>query len=99
MRARYLVVLSLTSASLALAAGVTPPAPAKGKATVAEAKKFVDQIDGDLRSLMVKSGTADWIKNTYITDDTERASAAANEELLGYTSAAIRASRRFAKLK
>jgi peptidyl-dipeptidase A len=82
-----------------LAAALAPPAPAKGKPTPDEARKFVDKVDADLKSLMVKSGTAEWIKNTYITDDSERMSAAANEELLGYTTAAVRASRRFAKVK
>ena len=82
-----------------MAAALAPPAPAKGKPTADEARKFVGQVDADLKSLMVKSGTAEWIKNTYITDDTERMSAGANEELLGYTTTAVRASRRFAKVK
>ncbi|HXU83927.1 MAG TPA: M2 family metallopeptidase, partial [Polyangia bacterium] len=90
---------ALFVASAALAAGLAPPPPAKGPPTAAEAKKFVDQVDADLKTLMVKSGTAEWIKDTYITDDTERMAAAVNEELLGYTTAAVRASRRFAKVK
>jgi len=85
--------------TLLLAAALAPPAPAKGKPTADEAKRFVDQVDADLKTLMVKSGTAEWIKNTYITDDTERMSAAVNEELLGYTSAAVRGAKRFAKVK
>jgi peptidyl-dipeptidase A len=83
---------------LALAAPSAPPPPASGPATAAEAKRFVARVDEDLKQLTIRSSTADWIKNTYITDDTERASATANEELLGYTTAAVRASRRFAKV-
>jgi peptidyl-dipeptidase A len=83
----------------ATAAPVGPPPPDKGPASAAEARRFINRVDGDLKQLMVRSGTADWIKNTYITDDTERAAAAANEELLGYSTAAIRAGRRFAKVK
>src|SRR3954447_10342125 len=96
---RVLIVASLLTASAALAAGLAPPPPAKGPPSAAEARKFIDQVDADLKTLMVKSGTAEWIKNTYITDDSERMSATVNEELLGYTSAAVRASRRFAKVK
>jgi peptidyl-dipeptidase A len=96
---RALIVAPLLVASAALAAGLSPPPAAKGPPTAAEAKKFIDQVDADLKTLMVKSSTADWIKNTYITDDTERMAALTNEELLGYTTAAVRASRRFAKVK
>jgi peptidyl-dipeptidase A len=93
------LLLSLTLVSAAQAAGLAPPPPAKGRPTAAEAKKFVDQVDADLKALLVKAGTAEWIKNTYITDDTERAAAAANEEQLGYMVAAVKASRRFASVK
>jgi peptidyl-dipeptidase A len=82
-------------------AGAVPPPvppPAAGAPTAAEARKFIERVDQDLKALGVRSSTADWIKNTYITDDTERAAAAANEELLGYSTAAIRAARRFAKV-
>jgi peptidyl-dipeptidase A len=82
----------------ALGAGLTPPAPAPGPPTAAEARRFVTRLEADLKQLMVRSSTADWIKNTYITDDTERAAAAANDELLGYNTAAILAARRFARL-
>ena len=75
--------------------GPMPPGPIVGPATTAEAKRFADIVEKDLTRLTIQSSTAEWIKNTYITDDTERAAAAANEVLLGYTAAAIRASRRF----
>jgi peptidyl-dipeptidase A len=84
--------------AVALAGGLAPPAPAAGPATAAEARRFIERVDADLKQLTIRSSTSDWIKNTYITDDTERAAAAANEELLGYTGAAVRAARRFAKL-
>jgi peptidyl-dipeptidase A len=58
----------------------------------------MEQVDKDLRNLAVKASTAEWIKNTYITDDTERMAAGANEELLGYTASAVRAARRFVGL-
>lgn len=83
---------------LALTLALTPPAPAAGPATPAEAQRYVARVEEDLRTLMVRSFTADWIKNTYITDDTERMAAAANEALLGYTAEAVRGARRFAGL-
>src|SRR5205814_913587 len=84
---RVLALGSLFIASATLAAGLAPPPPAKGPPSAAEAKRFIDHVDADLKTLMVKAGTADWIKNTYITDDTERMSATTNEELLDYTTA------------
>src|SRR5689334_21404179 len=98
MRARHLTLLLAIVAGPARAGGLEPPTPAKGPPTAAEAKRFIDRVDADLKTLMIRSSTSDWIKNTYITDDTERAAADANEALLGYTTAAIRGARRFAKL-
>jgi peptidyl-dipeptidase A len=95
------LLLSLALSLLSAPAGAVPPPvppPAAGAPTAAEARKFIERVDQDLKALGVRSSTADWIKNTYITDDTERAAAAANEELLGYSTAAIRAARRFAKV-
>ena len=46
-------------------------APAKGPATAAEAQTFVDGAEKDLLKLWIDQSRADWIKSTYITDDTE----------------------------
>ena len=67
------------------------------KASGDPAKRFIDTANEDLRRLIVKAGTADWVKNTYITDDTELLAAAANDELLGYTSQAIKKAARFTR--
>src|SRR5688500_12107576 len=48
------------------------PAPAAGAPGVDEARRFVARVNDDLKVLTVRAGTAEWIKNTYITDDTER---------------------------
>jgi peptidyl-dipeptidase A len=98
IRARHGLVLALSLVAVTGSAA-TPPAPASGPATAEEARKFINQVDADIKQLTVKSSTAEWIKNTYITDDTERNAAAANEELLGYTTSAVRGSRRFADVK
>src|SRR5712692_1528738 len=70
------------------AAPATPSRPASPP-DPAGAKEFAAKVNEDLKELGVKSQTASWIKNTYITDDTERASAKADEEALGYLSNAI----------
>ncbi len=79
-----LVLLAL----LAAPASSSPPAPA-------EAKAFVERVNADLRRLYTRLSVAEWVKATYITDDTERLAAWANEELMAYMSGAIQESLRF----
>ena len=38
---------------------------------IAEAKKFIEDAEGRLLTLNADSQRADWVKSTYITDDTE----------------------------
>ena len=78
--------------AVAVFATATVPANAQqkkskpaAKATPAEAKAWVESLNGDLKKLWVTSATAEWIKSTYITDDTERNAATLNEEVLAYT--------------
>ncbi|MCY1047018.1 M2 family metallopeptidase [Corallococcus sp. bb12-1] len=75
-----------------------PPAPAT-KATAAEAKQFTEKLNADLKQLWTRQATAEWIKSTYITDDTERNAASVNEEVMAYVNGAIKDSRRFDGLK
>jgi peptidyl-dipeptidase A len=58
-------------------AGSAAPAP-----SIAEARSFLDQAEKQLLALLVESGRADWVKSTYITDDTETLAAAANQRLI-----------------
>jgi peptidyl-dipeptidase A len=84
----------------ALAQGTSAPAkPAQAKATPEEAKAFAERVNADLKKLWVKQATAEWIKSTYITDDTERNAAWVNEDVLAYMNQAIKDSRRFDGLK
>jgi peptidyl-dipeptidase A len=71
----------------------------KPKGTPAEAKAFVAKVNDDLKKLLVKQSTADWIKSTFITDDTERNSATANADVMAYTASAIKETARFLGLK
>ncbi|HZX43506.1 MAG TPA: M2 family metallopeptidase, partial [Myxococcaceae bacterium] len=87
MRARLLALLLLSPAALA--------APSPSPATADEARAFVRKVNDDLRTLTVKESTANWIKSNFITEDTERASAAANDDLLAYTRQALEQAKRF----
>jgi peptidyl-dipeptidase A len=90
----------LLSALPAAAQGTSSPASAaQAKATPEEAKKFAERVNADLKRLWTKQATAEWIKSTYITDDTERNAAWVNEEVLAYMNQAIKESRRFDGLK
>lgn len=80
-------------ATVATAAFAQQPAASRG--TPAEAKAFATQVNGDLRRLWTRASTAEWIKNTYITDDTERNEAAMSEEVMAYLADAIKQSTRF----
>ncbi len=86
-------MLTLTLCALTLAA---PPEKAP---TEAEAKAFAAQVEVDLKKQWVRSSVAEWIKSTYITDDTEENAANVNGDLMAYVGQAIKQSRRFSKLK
>jgi len=53
------------------------PAP-----SVAETRTFLDQAEKQLLALQVEFSRADWVKSTYITDDTEALAAAANQRMI-----------------
>ncbi len=60
-----------------------------------ESKAFAKKLNDDLLKLYVRSSTAEWLKATYITDDSERNAAAMNEDLMAYTGQAIKESLKF----
>lgn len=89
------MILSILTA-VALSAA---PARTAKKPTAADADAYVQQLNTDLKQLFVRDSTAEWIKSTYITDDTERNAASANEDLQAFTTRAIQDSQRFRGLK
>jgi peptidyl-dipeptidase A len=102
------LVLSCAETRAGQPAGSPPsaaasPSPASKAAQPADvsleaARDFLSRVNKELYRLAIKQGTADWIKSTYLTDDTERAAAAANDEALAFQSAAIEEAGRYAKL-
>jgi peptidyl-dipeptidase A len=77
----------------ALAAG------ADRKATPEEARKFIDDVEQKLLVLGVDSSMADWVKSTYIIDDTETLAAKLDERAIAATVQYAKQSTRFDGLK
>jgi peptidyl-dipeptidase A len=91
---RFRAAAALLACSLSASAGAQP-SPGAPAPTAAEAKAFVDRVNAELKRLSVRSETAEWIRNTYITDDTERNAAALSEDLMAYLSDVIPQAARF----
>lgn len=67
-----------------------PAEAAEKKApTAEEADAYAKQVNTELKELWTRAATAEWIKATYITGDTERNAATANEAVMAYLSTAI----------
>jgi peptidyl-dipeptidase A len=71
------------------------PGTSVGKGTADEAAKFMSDVEKRLMELSIKSGRADWVKSTYITDDTESLAADANKDLIAATTEFAEQSKRF----
>ena len=73
----------MKTAVLLLAACATQSTPQP------QPQQFVAKVNQEAKKYAVEAAIADWIKSTYITDDTERNDATANERLLAYSTEAI----------
>src|SRR5437762_8726675 len=82
-------VASLGFALAALAFAADP------KATPEEARKLINDAEWKLLSFSVDSGRAEWIKSTYITDDTEIMAAKLDERAIAPAVAYDKHSTRF----
>ncbi len=67
--------------------------------TVAEARAFVEKAEVRLLEANVEASRADWVKSTYITDDTEALAAKADERAINAQVELAKASTRFDRLK
>ena len=68
------------------------------KATPEDARKFTEDAERNLLALNIDSGRADWIKSTYITDDTEAIDAKLDERAINAQVAYAKDATRFAGL-
>ena len=66
-----------------------------GSATKEDAEKFLADTEKRLLDLNIKAGQAEWVKSTFITDDTEAVAAAFNETLIAATTELAEESRRY----
>jgi peptidyl-dipeptidase A len=66
--------------------------------TVADARKFIEDAEARLLALNIDAGRADWIKSTYITDDTETAAAQADERAIAVQVDLVKQAQRFSSL-
>lgn len=66
-----------------------------GSATRDDAEKFLADAEKRLLDLNIKAGRAEWVKSTFITDDTEAMAADANEVLIAATTELAEQSRRY----
>ena len=101
---RQFVRVAATYAALAvlLAAGAAAPAKAaqaSGTATVEEAAAFMQRAEQRLLELWVESERAAWVQSNFITDDTERIAAAAQERVIAATMDLAAESTRFDSLE
>ncbi len=78
--------------SLCASALAAPP-------TLADARKFIEDAEARLLTLNVDSGRADWVKSTYITDDTEAIAAQADERAIAAQVDLVKQAQRFSGLK
>jgi peptidyl-dipeptidase A len=86
--------LSLLLAGWAMTADVAGQTP-----TGEDAKKFVDSAEQELLKLWINAGRADWVKATYITDDTEILAAQASEKAISAGVAYAKQAARFDGVK
>src|SRR5690606_27622202 len=97
MRRLLLASLMLLGLSACPSKQETPPAaapaPAEAEAekapTAEEADAYAKQVTTELKGRWTRAPTAEWIKATYSTGDTERNAATANEAVMAYLSTAI----------
>ena len=91
MKIRPLACLFCTFATLAVGAD--------RKATPEDARKFMDDVEQKLLLLGVDASMADWVRSTYIIDDTETLAAKLDERAIATTVQYAKQSTRFDGLK
>jgi len=94
-RQLWLAVFIALSVGLMLMSCTGNPNSPSGSATKEEAEKFLADAEKKLLDLNIKAGQADWVKSTFITDDTESLAAAANDNLIAATTELAEQARRY----
>ena len=82
----------------ALLLASSPLLLANSSPTIEDARRFLNRVEKTLLSLNVDASRADWVKSTYITDDTETLAAQANEKLINASVEFVKQSKQFETL-
>jgi peptidyl-dipeptidase A len=91
----WLALFFVLSLGLMLMSCTDNPNSPSGSANKDEAEKFLADAEKRLLDLNIKAGRADWVKSTFITDDTEALAAEANDNLIAATTELAEQARRF----
>src|SRR5213596_3733272 len=67
---------------IAVSACATSRSSSDATATVADAKKFMDDVNETIFKLATEASQAGWVSETYITDDTSALNARANQRYI-----------------
>ena len=94
-RPLWLALFLVLSLGLMLMSCTDNPNSPSGSANKTEAEKFLADAENRLLDLSIKAGRADWVKSTFITDDTEALSAQANDDLIAATTELAEQARRY----
>ena len=95
---RNLLLTVALAVALAACGGAKTPeaaAPASGKATAADAAKFIDGVNAEYQKNYAEATAASWVKATYITDDTQLLESKQTERGLALLSRQIEESKKF----
>ncbi|HEY6985911.1 MAG TPA: M2 family metallopeptidase [Rhodanobacteraceae bacterium] len=91
--------LAVTAAALGVLSAPLLAAPPSGKvastATPADVHAFVAAMNADYKARYIEPNAAEWVAETYITDDTQMLTARANERWLQWLSDEIEKSRAY----
>jgi peptidyl-dipeptidase A len=98
MKAAPVAVL-LAISVFQLAHAESAQAPAKGKPTVAEAERFLNDTENKLEKLNLDGSRAQWVAANFITEDTESLATYFGERQLSASGEAALAARRYNGLK
>ena len=97
-RQLWLALFLALSVGLILMSCTDNPNSPSGSANKDEAEKFLGDAEKRLLDLSIKAGRADWVKSTFITDDTESMAAEANDDLIAATTELAEQARRYENL-
>ena len=88
-----LLIAGIAAGGFAIAQTAAKPVP-----TVEAARKFMDSAEAELLKLSTMGERAEWVDETYITDDTDLLTAAANDRLIARTTELVDQAKQFSGL-